>query len=265
MKKLLITLLLLFFVILGSPLLVLAEDNESLNETETKTQEKNNQVDQESELNTEDPAEVEESRKLGEVNSYSNSGSENESMNQEKSEIFDSQQSERTDESEQEQEVRTLNSNESESQFENSNQEFLEELEALGFENNESSIQSFQSYYGVEVTGVANEATVEKIEEILSSPFQEGKSYEESVELKEYLEILGYVSWDSDPTDYFGSSTEEAVREFQEAEGLPVTGIIEPNTRDRLEELATGPLSYGMYREDAVALKENLNKLGFTS
>ncbi|TFJ91635.1 peptidoglycan-binding protein, partial [Lentibacillus salicampi] len=129
----------------------------------------------------------------------------------------------------------------------------------------EQGVEDLQSYYGLEITGVANEATVEKIEEILSSPFQEGKSHEDSVELKENLETLGFVTWNNDPTDYFGSSTEEAVKEFQEAEGLPVSGIIEPNTRDRLEELATGPLSYGMYREDAVTLKENLNKLGFTS
>ncbi|TFJ91254.1 peptidoglycan-binding protein [Lentibacillus salicampi] len=267
-KRSFITLLILLFVVVSSnPLLVLAEENESLNETEVEAQEKKDKADEESELNTKDPATGEESINSGEANPNNNSDSQNEenrSTNQEIDAKFESQESEGTNENEQEQYEKKLNSVGSESQDRNSNEQFLEGLEALGFENNEGSIEAFQRYYELEVTGEVNEATEEKIEEVLASPFQNGKRHEDSVELKEYLVVLGYLNFDN-PTTYYGPQTEEAVKEFQTDEGLPVSGIIEPNTKETLEELATGPLSYGMYREDAIALKENLNKLGFTS
>jgi mannosyl-glycoprotein endo-beta-N-acetylglucosaminidase len=115
------------------------------------------------------------------------------------------------------------------------------------------------------VTGVADADTVAKIEEIVSSPFQNGERHPDSVELKENLQKLGFVSFVNPPNDYFGSQTERAVRDFQEHHGLPVTGIADPVTKDKIEELANAPLSYGMNRADAVVLKENLDKLGFAS
>ncbi|WP_052360612.1 peptidoglycan-binding protein [Oceanobacillus manasiensis] len=126
----------------------------------------------------------------------------------------------------------------------------------------EQAVKDFQTYYSLPVTGVADNPTLEKIEKVLSSPFQKGKRHQETIKMKENLAILGYLSFDN-PTTYFGSVTEAGVKAFQEANGLPVTGIYEEVTRQQVEAQATAPLKKGMYREDAIELKENLVHLGF--
>ncbi|WP_018930743.1 peptidoglycan-binding protein [Gracilibacillus lacisalsi] len=147
-----------------------------------------------------------------------------------------------------------------------------ENLERLGFGSfaktdyfgpqTERTVKDFQAYYGLEESGQADQTTLEKIEELLSSPFQSGKRHEETVTLKENLYTLGY--WDSPSgTTYYGSQTEKAVKKFQQDQGLPQSGIADEWTRERLSELAGQPLQNGMYREDAISLKEDLERLGF--
>ncbi|WP_449355108.1 peptidoglycan-binding protein [Virgibacillus natechei] len=123
-------------------------------------------------------------------------------------------------------------------------------------------VEYFQEYYGVTNDDVAGEATLAKIEELLSSPYQYGSYDEGNIALKENLNSLGYhVS--SNPTIYFGSSTEQAVKDFQIDNGLIVNGIADPNTRATIEELLDGPMYNGIYRDDVVDLKEDLDDLGF--
>src|SRR5699024_25584 len=59
--------------------------------------------------------------------------------------------------------------------------------------------------------------------------------------------------------------TEKAIKVFQERVGLPISGIADSVTRDRLEKAATAPLKNPMYRDDAIELKINLELLGFGS
>ncbi|GGA64830.1 peptidoglycan-binding protein [Ornithinibacillus halotolerans] len=141
---------------------------------------------------------------------------------------------------------------------------FLTEDGVTGSLDNQTkeALRNFQQYYGLTVTGLVDEATTAKIDEILASPFQDGKRDSETIILKEYLVILGYATFEN-PTNYYGSQTAAAVRAFQSDEGLAVSGIIEPVTKARLVELATGPLQKGMYRDDAVQFKLDLEKLGF--
>src|SRR5690625_3612830 len=84
--------------------------------------------------------------------------------------------------------------------------ELEEDLKELGFtsieepteefdEDTKQSIKSFQSYFDLEVDGKANEETLNKIDDVLSSPFQEGEYHEETVKIKEMLSTLGY--WDT--------------------------------------------------------------------
>jgi len=149
-----------------------------------------------------------------------------------------------------------------------------ENLETLGFGSfsktiyfgpqTERALKSLQKYYGLTVSGVAYDATLDKIDEILNSPLQTGRSHEDVVSIKENLSYLGM--WPSGSgTPYFGSETEVAVREFQSANDLSVSGILEPISMAKLNELANGPLKNGMYRGDAVSLKEDLETLGFGS
>ncbi|WP_404455539.1 peptidoglycan-binding protein [Oceanobacillus kapialis] len=128
----------------------------------------------------------------------------------------------------------------------------------------EQAVEDFQAYYSVSVTGMVDENTLGKMGEVLSSPFQNGKRHEATITLKENLAILGFLSF-KNPTTFYGSGTEAGVKAFQEANGLPVSGIYEPITKEHVEDQITGPLKKGMYRDDAIELKENLVRLGFAS
>src|SRR5690625_2185592 len=153
--------------------------------------------------------------------------------------------------------------------------ELEEDLKELGFtsieepteefdEDTKQSIKSFQSYFDLEVDGKANEETLNKIDDVLSSPFQEGEYHEETVKLKEMLSTLGY--WDtSNVTTLYDSHTETAVQEFQADNDLPQSGIVDEVTLESLEVLVDEPLRNRMRRDDVIPLKEKLEFLGFGS
>src|SRR5690625_5057150 len=126
----------------------------------------------------------------------------------------------------------------------------------------EKKVKEFQKYYGLTVDGIVDQATWDKINEILNSPFQNGKRHEDTIKLKKDLAILGFgVS--SNPTNLYGSATERTIKEFQAAHGLVVNGIADEVTLSLIEELVSKPLQKGMRREDVKTLKKNLNTIGF--
>ncbi|MDE5415829.1 peptidoglycan-binding protein [Alkalihalobacterium chitinilyticum] len=95
-------------------------------------------------------------------------------------------------------------------------------------------VRELQAYYGLEVTGRGDIATLTKIDEILSSPFQTGKRHESTIELKEQLTIIGYGGMNINPM--YGSFTAQRVREFQEDHGLIVNGIVDDETFAKIED-----------------------------
>lgn len=126
----------------------------------------------------------------------------------------------------------------------------------------DAKVREFQEYYGLRINGIADEVTLAKIAEILSSPFQNGERHEETIQLKEDLGAIGFhIS--NNPTTLYGSQTESAVREFQEEYDLVVNGIADEVTLTTLSELTSIPMQNGVYRDDVVTLKINLAKLGF--
>ncbi|MDX8047100.1 peptidoglycan-binding protein [Gracilibacillus sp. S3-1-1] len=150
--------------------------------------------------------------------------------------------------------------------------EVKEKLEQLGFGSfaktdyygpkTEKVVKQFQAHYGLTESGQADQVTVDKLNELLNSPFQKDKRHKETVKLKENLYVLGY--WDSKSgTTLYGSKTAKAVTEFQKDNDLPVSGIADKATREKLQTIAEQPLQNGMYREDAIELKANLETLGF--
>ena len=84
----------------------------------------------------------------------------------------------------------------------------------FGKKNTEQKVKEFQQYYGVnDRLGVAGEVTLARIEEILSSPYQNGKYDAGTKTLKKNLERLGYpVS--SKPTTHYGPVTEATRTQF---------------------------------------------------
>ncbi|MCE7792387.1 peptidoglycan-binding protein [Salipaludibacillus sp. CUR1] len=134
----------------------------------------------------------------------------------------------------------------------------------------ESVVASFQSYYGLEVTGQADQVTLDMIESILTSVYTDGNSEPEIKELKLNLTILGFGNFPSDPSENYGRVTMGVVSDYQEANDLVVNGIADPVTlaliSEQVEE-ATRPLEVPYKNGDAgaaiVELKKNLTELGF--
>src|SRR5690625_7673191 len=81
----------------------------------------------------------------------------------------------------------------------------------------EKAGRDFQSYYKLEVTGVADKETVNRLEDIAESPFQNGRRHNDTIQLKKDLDFLGYKAF-TNPTTYYGVQTKELVESFQRSE-----------------------------------------------
>lgn len=148
--------------------------------------------------------------------------------------------------------------------------EFKKNLVQLGFanwlnpspnygENTAKRVKDFQTYYGLIVNGIGDPVTLAKMEEILNSPYRDGQSGDHIVKMKEDLVLLGFANW-SNPSPNFGKNTEQAVKRFQSAYGLPVSGIADEITLAKIEELvATGSYNqetkYDLSLDEAVAIQ----------
>lgn len=127
----------------------------------------------------------------------------------------------------------------------------------------EQQVKKFQGYYGLEETGVADDETLAKIDEILSSPMQNGKRHEDTVELKNNLAQIGFAV-PGNGTTLYGKETEKKVKELQSVHQLVVNGIADDVTLAKIDELLDTELSNGMRHESVKQLKRDLDRLGFT-
>ncbi|EIJ78162.1 NLP/P60 protein [Bacillus methanolicus PB1] len=113
------------------------------------------------------------------------------------------------------------------------------------------AVRKFQQDYGLTADGAARPQTLNKLKEVLN---QKGKSAptnnkteppqtairltisstgEEVKKVQTKLKELGYFTYTT-ITGYFGTTTFEAVKEFQKANKLPTTGTVDLNTYTRL-------------------------------
>ncbi|WP_051128208.1 peptidoglycan-binding protein [Amphibacillus jilinensis] len=129
----------------------------------------------------------------------------------------------------------------------------------------EATVREFQDYFGLTVTGVADEATIQKVEASYNSPYQRGNMSGEIRDLKLDLNKLGF-SVSNNPTFTFGPTTEEEVKNFQRHYGLVVNGIIDEVTLAKINELKEsldGALTPGSNNQAVYEMKLKLNKIGF--
>ncbi|WP_147098927.1 peptidoglycan-binding protein, partial [Salisediminibacterium halotolerans] len=125
-----------------------------------------------------------------------------------------------------------------------------------------SAVKRYQEHYELEVTGSVSKEALAGMQERAESILSNGDRHESAIPVKSHLEILGYGSFSG--TTYYGPQTTAAVKAFQESEdGIAATGMANERTQERLKALAEGPLRNGMYREDAVEVKDLLQELGF--
>ncbi|RFA34456.1 hypothetical protein CAI16_11125, partial [Virgibacillus dokdonensis] len=124
-------------------------------------------------------------------------------------------------------------------------------------------VKDFQKYYGVnEKLGVAGRATLNKIDELLSSPLQNGKYNEATITLKKNLAKLGFVV-PGNMTNHFGPLTEKVLKSFQSYYGLKVNGIADMPTLDMIKSIINSPLQNGKTNSKTLSLKKDLAKVGF--
>lgn len=79
-----------------------------------------------------------------------------------------------------------------------------------------------------ETTEESEEVAEEPVEEETATVYQNGDENEAVTEIQSQLALLGYFA--IDPTGYFGDYTAQAVMNFQLANGLVVTGIVDEET-----------------------------------
>ncbi|SFM27109.1 Putative peptidoglycan binding domain-containing protein, partial [Gracilibacillus orientalis] len=125
----------------------------------------------------------------------------------------------------------------------------------------ETRVRQFQNYYGLRATGVADPQTVKLANQIASSPFQEGETHEDTIELKKLLTWLGYGNMNIN--QIYGSFTETRVGQFQRDHGLKDHGIADGPTWDKLYEMVDTVFRVGNEHPGVVELKRNLTTLGF--
>lgn len=124
--------------------------------------------------------------------------------------------------------------------------------------NTKKAVEEFQKYYGLEVTGIINRETINKMIDVYRGIIQSlpegyegekakyypgyilspGMENENVRDLQTYLALIGrtYTSLKTVPiTGYYGEVTEAAVREFQKAFGLPQTGSVGATTWGEIE------------------------------
>src|SRR5690625_505170 len=140
---------------------------------------------------------------------------------------------------------------------------FKQKLIKLGFGNmnvNETygsftakRVRQFQEHYGLRVNGIGDDRTLAKIDEILSTNFQEGRKHKDVIQLKKDLTSLGYGGMNINET--YGSFTAKKVKEFQKDHNLPQSGIADEKTLEKIEELLYA-INYSHYD---YSLEEALN------
>ncbi len=124
-------------------------------------------------------------------------------------------------------------------------------------------VEDFQEYYGLPVTGVADQETLDKIDKILAWHYQPGHSADEFVEMKQKLTLLGFGNFPASPSNVYGNVTAGVVKDFQEHYDLPVSGIADEKTLAKMEEILSPPYQSGEQGAHIVNLKEKLTRLGF--
>jgi mannosyl-glycoprotein endo-beta-N-acetylglucosaminidase len=122
-------------------------------------------------------------------------------------------------------------------------------------------VKEFQRYYGLSVSGVADAKTMNKLNDILSSPIQQGKKHKDVISLKEKLIALGFGGMNLNQT--FGSFTEKRVIQYQTNRKLKAHGIADDVTISNMDALLSNSLKQGGNHQSVDIFKRNLKKLGF--
>ncbi|WP_177169683.1 peptidoglycan-binding protein [Salisediminibacterium halotolerans] len=136
----------------------------------------------------------------------------------------------------------------------------------------EGVVSEFQAYFGLTADGIADQTTLNRLDDEANTIYQDRHENESFVAMKTKLEALGHANYSSAPSDVFGPNTASVVKRFQASENLKETGIADSVTLEVLDDL------YQQYQQneptavifndgdrngDVRDMKLDLTKLGF--
>ncbi|WP_052400616.1 peptidoglycan-binding protein [Oceanobacillus jeddahense] len=126
----------------------------------------------------------------------------------------------------------------------------------------EQKVEQFQRDHGLRVSGIADEVTLAKLNELApQDTYQRGDRHEDMIQFKQQLNAVGfgYIT----ETTLFGSFMETQVKRFQEYYGLSVNGQIDEATKEKLDSVYNSPFQQGERHDDIPDMKRDLNNLGY--
>ncbi|SDO06452.1 peptidoglycan-binding protein [Alkalicoccus daliensis] len=149
-------------------------------------------------------------------------------------------------------------------------------LKKLGFDPNkdeklifgahtENQIIELQKYYGLEVSGKADESVLKFMTNIVNGDFSSPSSTPEVIGFKQKLSHLGFGTFPDNPSQVYGSVTAGVVKDYQRFYNLKDNGIGDPVTLEHMERQWTLSLKIGDNSEEVRELKQNLTRLGHGS
>ncbi|WP_368901457.1 peptidoglycan-binding protein [Oceanobacillus oncorhynchi] len=126
----------------------------------------------------------------------------------------------------------------------------------------ETKIKQFQRDHGLRVSGIVDEVTKKKLNELTKkSSYQRGDRHAEIVQYKKQLNAIGFGNISE--TTLYGSFMETQVKRFQSYYGLSATGKMNKATKDKLKSVYNSPLQRGKRHNSIPDIKRQLNSLGY--
>jgi peptidoglycan hydrolase-like protein with peptidoglycan-binding domain len=132
----------------------------------------------------------------------------------------------------------------------------------------EDGVRKFQTLNGLKVDGVAGADTLALLKQKKVKPKDPdslclGMSGSKVEEIQKRLKDLGLYT-ETKVTGYFGPATEEAVKAFQEASGIPVDGIVGKKTKAAMfAPFKSTTMVPGMKGDNVTSLQNRLSILGY--
>src|SRR5699024_3351338 len=129
----------------------------------------------------------------------------------------------------------------------------------------EANIKQFQKNQKLIVNGIVDDVTSNRIAQLKkTNPVVLANSvrHKKVKTLKVNLEKLGFKVPGSG-TELFGSATEKKVKEFQKYYKLPVNGMVDNKTNNKINSILNSPLQKGKRHKDTIKLKTDLKKVGY--
>lgn len=124
------------------------------------------------------------------------------------------------------------------------------------------AVESFQTYYGLNVTGTVNQHTRTLLSTLENNALRLNKTGSSVEQLHKDLDLFGFTVTTNNQRN-FSKATENQLKAFQKHYQLRVNGVLDPKTETMFQNLKQAAIQIGQRSEKIRSLKEQLIYLGF--